>query len=82
MREHHFFSEISFVREIYAINTKKNQVGSNPQGSLSNDKYLTDSIISIADLLGYVNQYFCVMVILYRYSTTRVYSLITLREQI
>ena len=52
---------------LYAINAKtepnlgikkRNQVGANPQGLLSNDNFLTDSTISIADLLNYVNQYF------------------------
>ena len=36
----------------------KNQPGAYPQGSQSNDRFLSGSVISIAELLEYVNEYF------------------------
>lgn len=62
-----FKSELVSMDVLYAINAKTepnlgikkgNQVGAYPQGSLSNDRFLTDSTISIAQLLDYVNKYF------------------------
>ena len=62
-----FKSELVSMDVLYAINAKTepnlgikkgNQVGAYPQGTLSNDSFLTDSTISIAQLLEYVNRYF------------------------
>ena len=62
-----FKSELVSMDTLYAINAKTepnlgikkgNQVGAYPQGSLSNDSFLTDSTISIAQLLEFVNMYF------------------------
>ena len=55
------------IRTLYAINAKTepnigikkgNQAGAYPQGTLSNDSFLTYSTISIAQLLDFVNRYF------------------------
>ena len=60
-----FKSELVSMDVLYAINSKtepnlgikkENQVGAYPQGSLSNDSFLTDSNISISQLLEYINQ--------------------------
>ena len=62
-----FKSELVSMDTLYAINaktepnlgTKKgNQAGAYPQGTLSNDSFLTDSTISIAQLFDFVNRYF------------------------
>lgn len=61
-----FSNEVTSVDVLYAINAKteiegikkENQSGDNPQGSRSEDRFLSDSTISIAELLEYVNQYF------------------------
>lgn len=62
-----FKSELVSMDVLYAINAKTepnlgikkgNQVGAYPQGSLPNDSFLTDSTISISQLLDFVNKYF------------------------
>ena len=62
-----FKSELVSMDVLYAINAKtepnlgikkENQAGAYPQGSLSNDSFLTDSTISISQLIDYVNKYF------------------------
>ncbi len=60
-----FKSELVSMDVLYAMNAKtepklgiekRNREGAYPQDSLSNDNYLTDSTISIAQLLEYVNK--------------------------
>ena len=61
-----FKNELVSMDVLYAINAKtepelgmkKNQPGAYPQGSQSNDRFLSGSVISIAELLDYVNEYF------------------------
>lgn len=59
-----FRNEISSVDVLYAVNSKsdankkRNRAGDNPQGSRRDSRFLTDSTISISELLDYVNEYF------------------------
>ena len=59
-----FKNDLISMDVLYAINAKSepnldikkgNQAGANPQGLPSNDSFLTDSTISIANLLEFVN---------------------------
>lgn len=59
-------NELDSIDTLYAINAKtqigdmkkRNQPGDNPQGTQLDSRYLSDSTISIAQLLEYVNKYF------------------------
>ena len=62
-----FKNELVSMDVLYAINAKtepiadnkkRNQPGDNPQDSQFNNHYLSDSTISISNLLDYVNKYF------------------------
>lgn len=54
-----YSNELTSMDVLYAINTKKESAGRlAPQGSQPNGSYLSDSVISIAELLDYVNKYF------------------------
>ena len=61
-----FNNELDSIDTLYAINAKTqiedikkwNQPGDYPQGSRFDNRYLSDSTISIAQLLDFVNRYF------------------------
>lgn len=53
-----FSNELSSMDVLYAINAKKESAVLNAPRSTENPLSVTDSTISIADLLGYVNQFF------------------------